>query len=75
VTPDQKIIKKKNFGKSVLFDQKKPEDRPGTGEKNRKKFEKFSTLRMAGPDRTGTGPAPAWPGLLSPCKGLVWITD
>ena len=55
------------FGKSVLFDQKKPEDRPGTGEKNRKKIEKFSTLRMAGPDRTGTGPAPARPG---PASGI-----
>ena len=45
------------FGKSVLFDQKKPGDRPGTGEKKSKKFEKFWLDELpARPDRTGTGP-------------------
>ena len=54
-------IPNKFFGpKSVLFDQKKPGDRPGTGEKNSKKFEKIFGSTNYRPGRTG--PAPAWPG-------------
>ena len=63
MTPDQKMMKIFFFGKSVLFDQKKPEDRPGTGEKNSKKIEKFWLDELpARPGRTG----PARPGYLAP---------
>ena len=47
------------FGKSVLFDQKKPGDRPGTGEKNSKKIwldELPARPDWAGPARV-SGPA------------------
>ena len=65
---DQKIF---FFGKSVLFDQKKPEDRPGTGEKNRKKIEKFfdSTNGRPGPDRHRSGTGLARP--VKPLQGPV----
>ena len=49
---DEKIF---FFGKSVLFDQKKPGDRPGTGEKNSKKFGLDELPARPDRHRTGTG--------------------